>query len=62
MAWASSPHSLEWLGVSPIELSTKSGYAFRGQDVPSQASMPESSSLSDQEAVLWAADLGIAQQ
>jgi hypothetical protein len=36
-------------------------YAFRGQDAPPQDSMPESSSLSDQEAVLCAADSGIGQ-
>ena len=37
-------------------------YAFRGQDAPSQDSIPESSSLSDQQAVLCAADSGIGQQ
>jgi hypothetical protein len=38
-------------------------YAFRGQVAPSQEdSIPESSSLSDQQAVLCAADSGIGQQ
>jgi hypothetical protein len=36
-------------------------YAFRSRDSPSQDSMSESSSLSDQEAVLCAADSGIGQ-
>jgi len=36
-------------------------YAFRGQDAASQDSMPKSTSLSDQQAVLCIADSGIGQ-
>ena len=46
-------------GVVVDDIDAVITYAFRGQDAPSQDSMPESSSLSDQEAVLCAADSGI---
>jgi hypothetical protein len=37
-------------------------YAFRGRDAPAQDCTPDGPTLSDQEAVICAADSGIGQQ
>ena len=50
------------LWITVIQQINFCSYVFRGQDAPSQDSIPESSSLSDQQAVLCAADSGPGMQ